>query len=199
MAPPDDANKQYYSAVKRGSIDRVRELFSHEPIPDIDHVSPAAKGKTALFAARENGLVDIVEYLLDRGARTRPTEPGRDTAMHRACLVRNEDDRLAIWRLLLTKDPALINVKGFSGSACLIISAAAGHEKSVEWLLNNGADANVRDKDEKTAWDYANDDVEAKRDSVFELFVNKQSDHSMNNSDPITKDPTIGECGACHV
>lgn len=67
------------------------------------------------------------------------------------------------FKVLLSKDPMAVNRKGFGGSTPLMYAVLYGDAESVRFLLENGADANIRNEAGATALMWAMDDLDTTR------------------------------------
>lgn len=109
-----------------------------------------ARGETALHAASANGLVDLVEILLDAGANINAwTNNEHRTPLHVACL----NSTIKVIKLLLNCRTSNVNVKDYLGDTPLHLAARNGDFKIVELLLRHGADVNTRNLQGATALD----------------------------------------------
>jgi len=93
---------------------------------------------------------EVVEWLIKKGANPLSQSEDGSSAMHIAALQNQPD---VINYLLQFKQ--MINLTDQKGRTPLIIAVQSGNKLSVQELLNNGSDVNVKDKDGKTAMNYA--------------------------------------------
>jgi ankyrin repeat protein len=99
------------------------------------------EGSTPLFFAAESGKANVVEYLLNNGADANIPDAGKRVPLH----VAAQAGDLESVKLLLPKTTDGINVKENYDYTPLFFAAESGKANVVEYLLNNGADANIPD------------------------------------------------------
>jgi len=99
-----------------------------------------------LFKAAENGLTNIVQWILNAGADVNAKDHYGWTALmfasnrcHNACVK------------LLLDNGADVNAKSNAGWTVLMDASYYGHEACVRLLLANGADVNAKTNIEQTA------------------------------------------------
>lgn len=107
----------------------------------------APNGDTALMVAAYTGNREAVMALLDKGAE--PNRPGW-TALHYAASVGNVE----IVRILLEKS-AYIDAEAPNKTTPLMMAARGGHTDTVKLLIEEGADASLRNTLGMTAADFA--------------------------------------------
>ena len=141
-----------FEAAAAGEAARVRELVGQDRAR-LNAASPdgfSALGLAAFFKRRE-----VVRYLLDAGADTRPaSRQGGFTPLHSAVATDAGESDIEIVRMLLEKgaDP---NAKAQSGSTPLHTVGFTGDRACVDLLLKHGADPAIKNNNEKTAGDIA--------------------------------------------
>lgn len=114
-------------ASKAGDVKRVRELMRSNP----SLVNAEAEGgETPILAALFRGHKEVVEALLEGGARLNLFEAA---ALGKAGRVEE----------ILSESPRLINSKGFGRATALHFAAFTGRREVVALLLRRGAQVNV--------------------------------------------------------
>lgn len=104
-----------------------------------------------LLAACKKGDLSGVRYLLEQGGDDNTRDPEFNaTLLHWACYLDNPH-----LLLLLLENGANIEAVNLHGQTPLIVSAAMGNEFATRHLLYRGAEKSVRDKEERTAFDWA--------------------------------------------
>lgn len=146
----EGARLDIFEASATGTQDRVEQLLQGDP----DAVnSYSADGWTPLHLAVFFGRVNIVHFLLGRGAALNAVSrtDERVTPLHSA-LANPHNAPLA---QVLIDAGADISATQLHGHTPLHYAAANGLETIVRRLLERGADRSVRDKTGKTASDLA--------------------------------------------
>ncbi|TWI69159.1 hypothetical protein IP91_00225 [Pseudoduganella lurida] len=113
----------------------VFQLLLSQPKTDLD--AKAANGDTALMMAAYRKNLPAVQALIAKGAQV--NRPGF-TALHYAAAA----GALDVMRLLLDQH-AYIDAESPSGVTPLMLAAREGQEDAVKLLLEEGADATLRD------------------------------------------------------
>ncbi len=133
----------FVERARDGDIFAVRYFLEAGMSPD----APDPEGRTALVAAADKGRLEIVQLLLDRGAKVDFRDGKyRATPLIWASLGGHEP----VAQLLLARgaDP---KAKQQQGVDALIAAAARGRTKLVKLLLAHGANPKTTDKEGKTA------------------------------------------------
>lgn len=128
---------------------RVADALLLAPGLNVEATNP--QGETALMLACNKGKLDFVQRLLARGAAV--NRPGW-TPLHYAASA-DYPDSVAIARLLLQEHYAYIDAASPNGSTPLMLAAQYGSQAMVELLLEEGADAQLRNQLGLNAIDFA--------------------------------------------
>lgn len=112
--------------------------------------------------------IDIIKAWIDQGAEW-PDDLSGDTpppapdakAVRLMKALHDGDDQ--IFRKLVSEDPKAANLKGQGGATPLMQAVLDGDSSSVRFLLDNGADPNIRNEAGATALMWAVDDFEKTR------------------------------------
>jgi uncharacterized protein len=132
-------------ALREGASGVIKVLLA-APATDIEITS--RNGDSALMIAAYKGNREAVRALLERGAMV--NRPGW-TALHYAAAAGDE----TIVRLLLDK-AAYIDAESPNGTTPIMMAAMNGHIYTVKLLLDEGADATLRNQVNMSAIDFAN-------------------------------------------
>ena len=131
-------------AAREGST-RVFNLLLQNKEVKLD--ARSRNGETALMLAAYKGNLAAVRALLDKGAE--PNQTGW-TALHYAATVGNND----IVQLLLDR-AAYIDAESPNQTTPIMMAARGGHILTVKLLLDEGADATLKNGANMTAIDFA--------------------------------------------
>lgn len=145
-------------AVGSDDIDAAKELL-------INGADPNAKDEnyekiTPLFLAVENGSVEMVEMLLNFGAKVNARDRSKQTP-----LMRLDEDATPELVELLIRHGAKVDAVDSKGSSPLILAAGAANADVVKALIDAGSDVKLRNKEGQTALMKAAsyDDIESVR------------------------------------
>ena len=131
-------------AVREGSAKVFEVLLQTK---DVNLDARSRNGDTALMLAAYKGNLAAVRALLDKGAE--PNQTGW-TALHYAATVGNND----IVGLLLDRS-AYIDAESPNQTTPIMMAARGGHILTVKLLLDEGADATLKNGAGMTAIDFA--------------------------------------------
>jgi len=106
---------------------------------------------TPLMRAAQNGFVDVVQVLLNSGADVNVVDKGGYTPL----MVAAGDNRAGMIDLLVRHGARLNEQDQTAGWTALIWAAKEGHLNSVDRLLIAGADKTLKDRQGRSALDWA--------------------------------------------
>ena len=138
-----------HDAALKGDLERVKALLDKEP-----HLvnAPGGNGKFPLHWAAQGGHVEIVEFLIERGAVVNSKNVADETPLHYAAALGHSE----VVRFLIEKGASL-TPKTIFGETPLHYSADFGQYESVQLLIEKGTDLNVKNNEGRTPLDYASD------------------------------------------
>ncbi|GAC1450271.1 MAG: hypothetical protein NVSMB7_12500 [Chitinophagaceae bacterium] len=138
---------QMFDACRRGNREEVEDLY--EIAPDLIHAEDY-KGYTPLILAVYNNHPGVVDFLLQKGAKTDVQDASGNTALMGVCF-RGYQELAA----KLIDAGAAVNQQNGSGATALTFAATFGHLQIAELLLKKGADVSLRDVRGKSPLDHA--------------------------------------------
>lgn len=144
LLEPERGDSGLMLAIREDSYRVVKRLLEH---PKINLEVKAKNGDTALMLASYKGAVELVKSLLARGAE--PNRPGW-TALHYAAFVGNNE----VVQVLLDA-AAYIDAEAPNKNTPIMMAAYGGHVFTVKLLLDEGADATLKNDRGLTALDLA--------------------------------------------
>ncbi|KAH9504639.1 hypothetical protein Btru_062486 [Bulinus truncatus] len=143
-----------FEAIGEGKTEAVKNILATYNEPSLLLKRKDPQGLTPLKKAVALNKAEIVRILVSYGAAPSVRDPAGRTALHTAVM---QGRRELIAPLLVSKD-SCVNVQDSHGSTPLHFAVRGKHLKAINWLLYAGADINLRDKDDKTALDYCDED-----------------------------------------
>jgi len=117
-------------------------------------------GRTALMDAAEIGSVEVINMLINKGARVNEQDLEKHAAVSYSLDFISKDDQkfFEASRLLIERGTDANFAGKFTNRTLLHYAAAQGNLELVRSLIEEkGADPSMRDEQEKTAFDYAED------------------------------------------
>lgn len=153
---------EYSSALSRSvadeDVEAVRDLLIRGA--KVNDKEDSYSKITPLFVAVETGNIEIIQLLLDHGAKVNARDAEKQTP-----IMRLEEDATPELVELLVRYGAKIDVADKSGNTPLILAAAQAKVEVVKALIDSGADVRAKNKAGRTALMNAaeKDDLEAVR------------------------------------
>ncbi|KAN0133848.1 Ankyrin repeat-containing domain protein [Lactarius tabidus] len=108
-----------------------------------EEVNTPEKEQPSLYTASENGLLDIVRYLIDGGSDVNATYRNRMTALHAA----SYKGKLEVAKLLIERG-ADVDLRSRAGWTALHYALRETHLEVARLLLDHGADANAKTRND---------------------------------------------------
>ena len=159
----------FIDSANTGDFDQVKK-YIEKGIP----VDSLVDFDTALTVASENGHLEIVQYLIDNGAKVNGTRPYRgigDTALS----IASQNGHFEIVKVLI-KAGAKVNLDDRLGGTALMGASENGHVKIVKLLIDNGADINAK------TYKYSTALIMSKNYKVSKLLLDNGADVKVYNN-----------------
>lgn len=159
-------SQQVLSASLDGNIEVIEKALEQE----VDVTEADQTGRTPLMLASFNGYTEIVQLLLEHGADPDNTDNQGQTALSFAASGAYPETV----ELLLNNgaDPDQTDAK--EGWTALMWAASEGNEQVVKVLLDHNANPDIRDKDDETARDFAENNGHNKVADILEQVENSE-------------------------
>ncbi len=125
-----------HTAARKGDLVTVKGILEGDPA-QIEALN--ASKSTPLIVAASNGHIQVIAFLLDKGADIQAVNKWRRTALHYAA----DGSHMEAAKLLLEKGADINGHKDFPYTP-LHIASARGDEEMVDLLLSKGADVNIQ-------------------------------------------------------
>lgn len=155
-------------AASNGDLEQVKTLIEKEGIDINARETEYEIGETALIGASTGGQLEVVKYLISKGADINIKDNDGVTAL----MMASAKGHLEVVKYLIDNG-ADINAKASVDTTSLMVASYYEHLEVVKYLISKGADVNVVAKiDEKmlpnstTALDFA------KTDAIKEVLKN---------------------------
>lgn len=164
----EDGNTVLHVAVALGHVPIVKILLDKGADPTIqcNYGSTPIHHATSLYAtgANDTPLVEFIKTLLEKGANINTQDNYGNTALHNAL----DGAHYPFIKALLKIDNINLNLKNKNGYTALHLATSKipglsgrgslwrpRHDISIKTLLENGADPNIKNKDNKIALDHS--------------------------------------------
>ncbi|KAM7534577.1 hypothetical protein Aperf_G00000104747 [Anoplocephala perfoliata] len=139
------------AACRNGKFDVVKYLVDEcnadvELVGTVHFDGEAVEGVTPLWCASAANFLNIVRFLVKRGANVNATTATNSTALRAACFDGHEE----VVRFLVEQG-ANVETPNRHEHTCLMIACFRGHENIVRFLLTQGARVNRRSAKGNTA------------------------------------------------
>lgn len=141
---------QFYGAAENGDLKYIQEVNILDLISyaNQDNIKT---GLTPLMAASMNGRAKVVDYLLEKGAN----HEIKDKNGYDALFMSAEEGQTGVLKVYKARNILQININNQYGEykrTMLIAASIKGHENTVEFLLEEGANPTIKDTYQNTAF-----------------------------------------------
>ncbi|MBD3170229.1 MAG: hypothetical protein GF307_12155 [candidate division Zixibacteria bacterium] len=162
---------EIHNVIEEGNLDQVKELL--ESNPDLINAT-YNYGQSVMHAAAYSGHIEIVKYLIEKGADVNARSGQNSNPLHGAAYYGHED----IVKLLIENGAEVDNPNAYDYRP-MLSACAGGHLNIVKMLIDAGADI------EATTYDGANALLTAAasgNQEMFEMLLELGADlNSVNN------------------
>jgi ankyrin repeat protein len=141
-----------YMAVKYGSLELVKELVEEGGVDKfhIDESINSWQHSSMLFVAAHCGKKEMVEFLLEKGAKSNRKDDTGLTALHEAA----KNGHAEIVEMLLTKGKADVNAEDEHGDTALLFATSQNNLSVMRVLTLNGASTSHQNRSGVSMWNY---------------------------------------------
>ena len=141
--------KEFQEPAGKGDLEAVKKAI--EKGGKVDKLDAA--GQTALMWASEGGHMEVIKYLIEKGADVNivSNKYGRGSAMIYAAAA----GRLEVVQYLVDHGANINATSTSQNETALIWAVAMGHPDIVKYLLEKGADQTIINKNKENAIDVA--------------------------------------------
>lgn len=122
-------------------------------------------GSDVILLAAASGGVPFIEFLADRGVKSRADKHG-NTPLHVCWNWNDRATKATLWTLLL-KSGCDVNAKNNAGNSPLHEAVSSGSKEGVKFLLAHGADLALKDGNGRTALEAATEGGDKKVIALF--------------------------------
>ena len=164
-------------ASDRGDMESVKRIISEDP--KLVH-GEDRNGDTPLLHAVVSGQMEVLQYLISKGAKVTVKTKAELTPLHLASQKGHRD----IAELLIKRGNS-VNAKSNLGQTPLHEAAFYGHMEVVELLVENGADVNATTQRLQTPLHMAVDSVKDHSD-IVEFLIQKGARINAKNLNDLT-------------
>lgn len=135
-ADQETLNCALQSTSQEGNLELVKKFVQFGANLECQAIDNRA---SPLDRAAFNGHLDVVAYLLEKGAVVDQTRNDGSTPLWNA----SQNGHTAVIELLLKFGANLNKARSYDGTSPVYMAALKGHTDTVEFLLKNGADPNL--------------------------------------------------------
>ena len=159
-------NAKWFDAVKEGNLEEIKRMV--EAGQNIEVQDTVSLKQTALGWAAFIGYLDIVEYLVDRGANLYAGYTADVTSAFKSAILGGNIDVIEYLYPLYNGKLDLNEQDKRDGETMLMVAAGNSREEAVKFLLDKKVDVNIVSKQlNKTAYAYA---CESKNQNIISMI-----------------------------
>jgi len=164
-------SQEIHDAAQQGHLDKIKTILANHP--EYIEIQDQA-GRRSLHFAANSGHIEIVKYLLSKGADIHAKTKANTTVLHYAALKGS----LEIVKLLVEKGVE-IDIKNVQVTTPMYYAASGGHREVVQYLIDKGAKVDALDREEGTPLHFAAKNGHTK---TIEVLIEMGADVNIKNS-----------------
>ncbi|XP_067677279.1 putative ankyrin repeat protein RF_0381 [Haliotis asinina] len=139
LALDRQAEGKLHQACKNGNLSAARLILCQRRVD----VNCKQSGWTPLMRAAENGHLELMKFLVSRGANVSLANTLGDNTLHLAC----ENGPLKVVQYILSLDVVDINSRGWKKRTPVMLAGFTGRVSIVDVLVRKGGDLTLVDED----------------------------------------------------
>lgn len=144
-------NRALINAIKYNSDTKQKIAFCQLLLDYGADINGVSYGDTPIFVALfHNNDIAIVEFLINNGANVKFISDNGWTPLHIVCGDGNTENSVAIAKLLLDHGASIHLNEKIGGETPLTFAVHVGYVDMIRFLLENGADPNLKNDDDET-------------------------------------------------
>jgi len=170
--------EEFFSGCASGFMTAIENSLNH----GIDIDVRGKNGMTGLMFAAIEDQTDVIKFLFEHGADPSIATKKGARAIHLAACM----GRLAAIRAMHARlGSGILEQTTLENQTPLIEACINGHEHVVRWLVDNGAKLNSKDKEGKTAMDYAKENDYSDIVDVLDMEEEKRKMEAEEEEDKV--------------
>ncbi|MEI0492767.1 ankyrin repeat domain-containing protein [Brachyspira intermedia] len=159
-------NAKWFDAVKEGNLDEIKKMV--EAGQDIEVQDTYSLKQTALGWAAFIGYLDVVQYLVSKGANLYAGDTADVTSAFKSAILGGNIDVIEYLYPLYNGKLDLNEQDKRDGETMLMVAAGNGREEAVKFLLDKKVDVDIVSKQlNKSAYTYA---CESRNQNIIKMI-----------------------------
>ncbi|TCC90320.1 ankyrin repeat domain-containing protein [Pedobacter frigiditerrae] len=150
IAGPYDADAVVYAINAHSTMETIQFMLSQKG-NDINKI--VSNGRTYLYSAASNANIELMEYLISKGAKTNLRDNFGYTVLSYAAAIGQTNTR--VYDICIREGADVVNEKVGGANALLLLAPYDKDFSLISYFINKGVDVKSTDSIGKTAFDYA--------------------------------------------